>query len=95
MLMASETGWTLHYCLHATLGASTCAWHLSSNQRPNSLRSLVADPNSICEPRKNRLFRDGLFMAHMPLTKWNQIKAEMIEMWQIVRTTHSLVTVTV
>jgi len=22
-------------------------------------------------------------MAHMPLTKWNQIKSELIEMWQI------------
>jgi len=25
-------------------------------------------------------------MAHMPLTKWNQIKAELIEMWEIVKT---------
>jgi hypothetical protein len=24
-------------------------------------------------------------MAHMPLTKWNLIKSELIEMWQIVQ----------
>jgi hypothetical protein len=24
-------------------------------------------------------------LAHMPLTKWNQIKSELIEMWGIVK----------
>lgn len=29
-------------------------------------------------------------MAHMPLTKWNQIKGELVEMWQIVKAAQRL-----
>ena len=39
---------------------------------------------SVYNKRKNRPFLDGLFLAQLPLTGWNRIKAELIEMWEIV-----------
>jgi len=45
LVLVAGAGSTLRYCRRRMLGASTCACSWLSNQRPHSLRSLVAGSN--------------------------------------------------
>lgn len=82
MLMVAATGIALRFFVQRC--SKQASARLFSTRPAVRFAHLPTDSiSSPLLPRKNDHLRDQLFLVDMALSKWNQVKAELVVMWEI------------